>query len=258
MISDPDIWPRDFVPNNKLPGLIEKSEDEVLEAIGTPDYVVSKTDSTSYLYQNKDHDTAIMMILYIPMPFPPLGGHEINCVLLMFDEAEKFEKYEIRSLGATNDTYSNAPHGECRYLFGIPDDEHFMEWCLYEKIRGNQDLKAIEVRKEYRQYTSRSLNDSSRLQWLCRAADHGHPNAQADVGSIIFENENIDKRDLVRAYVWYSLAAQSTCLNYSLQLEKIVHGMTAEQTDMAKQLLNNWAPGQCEKDLINSIQTGNE
>ena len=249
MISDPDMWPKDFVPKNVLPGLIGKSEDEVLEAIGPPDYVISKTDSTSYLYQSKEHDTAIIMMLYIPMPLPPYEGYETNCVLLIFDEDEIFSSYEISSRGAALEANSN-PTGGCRNLFGIADDDYFMSWCLYERLRNNQQMKAIEVRREYQQYTSRPINDPIRLKWLCRAADHGHPNAQAEVGRYYWENvKNDDNNNLVQAFVWYELAAQSTCLNFSMQLEKIVNRMKPEQASEAAQLSNNWAPGQCDEGL---------
>ena len=51
MISDPDIWPRDFVQKNILPEMIGKTEAEVLETFGPPKYVLIESKTNSYVYE---------------------------------------------------------------------------------------------------------------------------------------------------------------------------------------------------------------
>jgi hypothetical protein len=259
-ISDPDIWPKDFVQKNILPELIGKSETVVLEKLGPPKFVVSEKDATSYVYEKVEDDTSILMIGYIPFPpdlFSPYKGHETSCVLLEFDDNDVLQKYKIHSRGAASEADTDG-FAECAELFGIRNNKNMLQWCLYESIGHNEDVMAIDVVEEYQWYKLQTLEDTTRFQWLCRAADHGHPNAQAEVGRHHLKGLNSLQKDLTRAYVWYTLSASSSCFSYSyaFDLQKLTREMTSEQIAQAEKQLQNWGPGLCEHELI-PVNTGN-
>jgi tetratricopeptide (TPR) repeat protein len=103
------------------------------------------------------------------------------------------------------------------------------------------------VEETYRQYVSRAPNDLTRLPYLCRAADAGHPNAQMEVGRHFAQGNYGIQKDVKRAYVWYSLADSG---GSDMHLQLLLREMTSEQITEAKRMLADWKPGQCEHDLI--------
>lgn len=119
-------------------------------------------------------------------------------------------------------------------------------------IRQDIDLHALveqhhEVEEIYRQYVSRAPNDLTRLPYLCRAADAGHPNAQIEVGRHFAQGNYGIQKDVKHAYVWYSLADSG---GSDMHLQLLLREMTSEQITEAKRMLADWKPGQCEHDLI--------
>lgn len=83
----------------------------------------------------------------------------------------------------------------------------------------------------------------------CPNADLGHADAQKHIADIYyFGTYNID-RDLVRAYVWYTLAVNGGNENAEKTLSLVISELTPEQLKEAQNLLKEWAPGQCEDDL---------
>ena len=90
---------------------------------------------------------------------------------------------------------------------------------------------------------------SESYKWLCRAADQGLPEARARVG-ILYEYGAAEvDRDLVRACLWYRLAAPE---DYSAarDAERIRGNLTPNEIAEAEQLLSAWEPGQCERELL--------
>jgi len=55
--------------------------------------------------------------------------------------------------------------------------------------------------------------------------------------------------NLVRACVWYSLAAQNGDAQASEQLPRVTSELTSEQLQEAKRQLALWEPGQCIQEL---------
>ena len=236
-ISDPDLWPRDFVQKDTLPTLVGKHEDEVLAELGFPAFVVKRGDTFSYLYQDYDVDRRMGMVLYIPVPVFEMG-HEVRCVLLNFNSDGTLKDYEIRSVGAA----SGFDYTGCKELLRITDSE-FIDPRIHVSIGGNYGIE-----EQYQWYVARPPCDPTRLPYLCRAADGGHPNAQIEVGRHFAEGVCGVRQDLRHAYVWYSLA--KTSLPEIAHLRLIVPKMTSEQIAEAEQMLADWKPGQCERELI--------
>jgi outer membrane protein assembly factor BamE (lipoprotein component of BamABCDE complex) len=83
----------------------------------------------------------------------------------------------------------------------------------------------------------------------CPNADLGHADAQLHIGDIYSHGSNGQKVDPVRAWVWYSLAAQNGDAQAAEQLYRVTAELTAEQLDEAKRQLAAWKPGQCLQEL---------
>jgi TPR repeat protein len=88
-----------------------------------------------------------------------------------------------------------------------------------------------------------------RYQWLCRAADQGHPSAQYEVGRLLQTGEEI-RTNVISAYVWYRLAEENGNTNGGDSAAELLRIMTEEQAEKAERLISEWRPGQCKRDLI--------
>ena len=238
-ISDPDEWPRDFVQRSALPKLIGKHENEVLKELGAPTYFVKRQGAVSYLYQDLDEDTVLFVLL---LPLGQKKGAEVSCVLLDFDEKRILREYKIDTAGGVTGVYGG--RHDCQTLFGIDDDDLLhINACVYQRIGRN-----LRVQEDYQLYLAHDVEDPVRLAYLCRAADHGHPNAQIEVGRHFATGIDGTQQDFVRAYVWYSLAASGCFGNNHVHL--ITQKMTPEQIAAGQRMLTNWKPGLCEQDLL--------
>jgi len=109
------------------------------------------------------------------------------------------------------------------------------------------------------------------LIWLCRAADQGHVNARNELGELYFygsdkylELDNVYiPEDLARSCMWFNLAGyaditwqtetdvdKQTPVPYgSPEVERTSRAMTAAELAEAKQLIEAWKPGQCDRDF---------
>jgi outer membrane protein assembly factor BamE (lipoprotein component of BamABCDE complex) len=83
----------------------------------------------------------------------------------------------------------------------------------------------------------------------CPNADLGHADAQLHIGDIYSHGSYGQKVDPVRAWVWYSLAAQNGDAQAAEQLTRVTAELTAEQLVEAKRQLTAWKPGQCVQEL---------
>jgi len=105
-------------------------------------------------------------------------------------------------------------------------------------------FKTFELNKEIKAY--------------CPNADSGQADAQKHIGDLHYLGTHGIKRDLILAYVWYSLAATGGNTEATRQLYSLIDELSPDQSDEAVRLLLDWEPGQCERDLNNAIYEGNE
>jgi TPR repeat protein len=109
------------------------------------------------------------------------------------------------------------------------------------------------------------------LKWLCRAADQGHREARTQLGNLyyygsqkFYQLANIQiKPDSPKSCMWLHLAGrvdirekpeakdnQDTLPSYdSAEVERTAKVMTPDELEGAKQLIQDWEPGQCDHDL---------
>lgn len=83
----------------------------------------------------------------------------------------------------------------------------------------------------------------------CPNADLGHADAQLYIADIHYQGAFGHKVDLVRAWVWYGLAAQSGDAQASEQLRRVTSELTSEQLQEAERQFASWKPGQCMQEM---------
>jgi hypothetical protein len=92
----------------------------------------------------------------------------------------------------------------------------------------------------------------------CSNADSGNADAQKHIGDLYHFGTDEINIDLIRAYVWYSLAATGGNIEATRQLSLLVDALSPDQSDEALRQLLYWKPGQCERDLKQVIPKGNK
>jgi outer membrane protein assembly factor BamE (lipoprotein component of BamABCDE complex) len=258
-VSDPDLWPNDFIDRTSLPMLVGKREQQVLEKLGTPTFVAHTDEEITYIYQSVDKDwaysvTALPLDIVLVTVQAALGinnpvgvgearGNEVNCVLLAFNPNGVVDRYEIKTQGAAEALQGHLTilkESNCPNLFGIAPAE-FISGNAYVAAGNN-----LEAAEEFKQYLSIAPDDSSRFRHLCKAADLGHPSAQIEVGRHLMQGDFGVQKDLPRAYVWYLLGSSGQS---DTHLQLLSEQMTREQIAEAKKMLPDWKPGQCMQDL---------
>ena len=87
----------------------------------------------------------------------------------------------------------------------------------------------------------------------CPNADLGHADAQYQIGNLYYKSYGTPKRNLIRAYVWYSLSAIRGHEQAARRAREIEYEFTPEQLSQAKTELKQWKPGRCSRDLLEEI-----
>jgi TPR repeat protein len=113
--------------------------------------------------------------------------------------------------------------------------------------------------------------NAENMTWLCRDADQGMARACRELGMLYYYGSDEYRKsmgihvpaDITRSCMWFHLAglAQITeqkemndvdlksALYESAEVERTANVMAAQEMAEAEQLLLNWEPGQCERDL---------
>ena len=96
------------------------------------------------------------------------------------------------------------------------------------------------------------------IETYCPNADLGHADAQTYIGDLHYLGAYGIERNLIQAYVWYNLAANNGNSYASEQSDKLMHELSPQQLSKAQAHLEEWKPGQCERDLMEAMPEENE
>ena len=122
---------------------------------------------------------------------------------------------------------------------------------LWHKVQEGQKATQGEPESQLQLYYSTVSSDpASAHRWLCKSADHGHPDAR-DRLALLYEHgsEGFDK-GLVRAYMWYALAAQSGSYWGAHNAKRIRdNDLDPALISAAENAVVTWQVGQCEDGL---------
>lgn len=96
-----------------------------------------------------------------------------------------------------------------------------------------------------------SINGPERLRWLCRAAGQGSADAEYRVGTVYrYGMIGFVPQDIVRAYLWYRLAAKNGHISANSEADELARQMTSVQLNSAEMLMTEWEPEHCEAHLL--------
>ena len=89
------------------------------------------------------------------------------------------------------------------------------------------------------------------IDLLCPEAELGKADAQTQIGDLYYVGSyGLFDKDLLQAYVWYSLGSKNGNSYAASLVEKVRSELTPEQFLKAKGRLEKWEPGQCRIDLL--------
>jgi hypothetical protein len=199
------------------------SSAEIISSFGKPDWTVKRKTSTYYVYEWKKNDRQWLWVGYLPSPI--VGVVEINwyCILLKLDERDTLVDHKVKVV-----------HDEPYGLRTLPSYVGYAN-CLDVFYSANGPAFSNRLKYEIGSY--------------CPNADLGHADAQKHIGDIYYFGVYLVDIDLIRAYVWYSLAAVNGDEDAKMLLSEVTSKLTPDQLREAQYNLERWAPGQCKKDL---------
>jgi hypothetical protein len=245
------------VDANKLDSLIGADEAAVINTIGRPKYRLSGANADYLVYRGHIDSTGVVFMFWVPVGIDVLDKDRLDCLRLEFKDGLLY-RYDFKTHSLL---YDEVPRklGDCRQLFWKRDELRALSASdtapaisaeeLFAKAEGGDAEAQLQL------YHSHEMPDRSRLEWLCRSADQGYPNAQAEVGRIYnmgLFGIPVDRR---QAYVWYALAIQKKPESWKTEYLTVKTGLSPQQLLEAEAMLAAWKPGQCHRDFINRGQT---
>ena len=136
--------------------------------------------------------------------------------------------------------YRNIYQKAIKYLFNKPSKQ------THDKLNADSQVSTRCV-------MAKSQIILNHANWYCPQAELGIADSQRRIGDIFnYGGGNLANRDIIRAYIWYNLAAKgnnSVATNQLFELEK---QLNPEQLREAQNRLEGFEPiqpGQCMKDL---------
>ena len=127
---------------------------------------------------------------------------------------------------------------------------------LSPKSQDHQTSNSTEIQTWTNCFTAQTQMILDHATWYCLQADQGIADPQRRIGDLFnYGGGDMANRDVIRAYVWYSLAAKGNNTDAVIRLNELEKELTPDQLEDAKERLGYWVPGvsgQCKKDLIES------
>ena len=93
------------------------------------------------------------------------------------------------------------------------------------------------------------------VETYCPLADRGFVGFQSRVGDIFYNESHKSRRNLIRAYVWYGLAARGNDELASDRIAVLTRMLTPDELKEARQRLHEWKAGQCVNDFSDAFTT---
>lgn len=132
------------------------------------------------------------------------------------------------------------PYPRLSIKLGLTDG--LLKWSWFKlgaDIKNKENHNAWKLSKEIGAY--------------CPNADLGHADAQTHVGDLYYLGSYDLEKNLIQAFVWYSLAETNGNLYASGQLNQLRKKLSTQQLSEAHAQLEEWKPGQCERYLMEAI-----
>jgi hypothetical protein len=231
-----------------LDPLLGSTKDEVEEQLGKPVYEVYKDDKSYFVYSG-NIDTAGLVVGF---PTLPVWTNEPVCSLLEFGYDERLKSYE--RVGGSKVLLLGIPVGGvlegCKKAFWSEDELAAHKDDLRERVRaGDVDVDDAEMIYQY----ATGLSVPEAWQWYCLSAHLGEAKAQYKLGSYYRlgfmssrGSARSHEKDVVRAFVWYTLSFQGGYATAKLSRDRLSQDMTPAQIAESERLAAEWEPNPAE------------
>lgn len=117
--------------------------------------------------------------------------------------------------------------------------EEAMQELLPAARSGNADAEEL-IGVMYAMGLGVEQDDQRAFEWYLRSSLKGHPGAQSGIGWYYEVGRGMPAIDLVRAYLWYALAAIGGDPDAAISQEEVVKKMTSEQIEKAHVLIGDY------------------
>jgi hypothetical protein len=247
--------------------LYGSTQEDIIREFGEPEQKEKRSKSTFFIYQWKRSDKDILFMI-IPVPFPvpvPIDGWRTNsqlyCLYLRFDENNHLIRH------ATEEPLLSNVHR----WFEQESELNCIDWFYPSKLLTPNEIQQQEEARNLakpgdidarpglssRLYeTNWALNKD--IKEYCPRAESGDAAAQTYIGDLFYLGSYGLKKNLIQAYVWYSLAANRGIPYANQQVTNLTGELSSNQLIKAKQRLEQRELGQCERDLMEAISEKDE
>jgi hypothetical protein len=258
-----------------LEDLVDNSatKSEVIKKLGNP----LKYSKTSMSYKVCGMTAGIGVIMCVPFACDGADFRSLKCfeLILAFDAKSHLLSYQ-EIPWQENFDYAEEQM-KLLLLADQGDDISRQLWEQSNAYHNKLTFREVDTDTQLQLYWD-DLDVDVGLKWLCRAADQGHREARTQLGKLyyygsekFYQLESIQiEPDLPKSCMWAHLAGkvdihekseakdnQYTLPLYdSAEVERTAKVMTAHELEEAKQLIQDWEPGQCSHDL--SLYLGDE
>jgi len=238
--------PEVFTESKKtIRSMLGATTEEVIDTVGRPAFIAYKDNKTYYIYEWRSDESCIVIFGYVPMPdLNTSEGTELHCILLEFGHDRRLSSYKADTDSCSSHD-SGLPPVYCAEVFGMITIEEY-KYNQTTRVEHSDDPIADwkwKLNKEIGTY--------------CPYADLGYTEAQAYIGDLHYLGAYGLEKNLLQAYVWYSLAAKGNSYA-SGKLDKLTNELSPQQLNEAQIQLEAWEPGQCARDLMEAISEGNK
>lgn len=219
-----------------LDALIGSRKEVVVNKLGKPQQSFTSNNSTYFVYAGDGDDYYLWLLIWMPFGIDKIEKQ--YCVLLEFSDADILNQYQI---------------GYAQDYYHLPED-----WCAsytrkqgveppsHEELLSKADVGDVSAQWEL--YKRSKSNGEPAFEWLCAAADQGYYKAQWELGYLHYYGVHGVHKDRVLSFVWYSLVEVGG--HNTGDVERIREELKPEQLAMADELIANWGPGLCAKELF--------
>jgi hypothetical protein len=249
--------------------LFGSTSSEIETKLGAPKWIANKDNKTYYIYEWWSNEADIIMVGYLPMPWIFTSeGTEAHCILLEFDSNQHLVDYKTDT--ESGGFYSNTPY-DCREVF---DMQGYAQSAV--SIRKQVEDLSEETRERAKAgdpdamfHVYLGLHDAysdpvTAWTWLCKAADQGYESARIEVaywhrqsnwelatsGRIAWLHKAHVRPDDRVAYLWYTLAANGDERRLGIRDDLFTEILSGNEIKEAQDMVHNWKPGQCERELL--------
>jgi TPR repeat protein len=212
------------------------TRDQVHALLGEP--YLANPDRKSEMYTSEGKGMGYVFII-------PVHAGYLHYLIIDYDETERVRSLR-RGVMPLNGGHADTHRSKLANMLYIPEYQTKRQRQIV--LEREQLANAGDPEAQMQLYYSNPYAPDA-LRWLCRSADQSHPHAMNELATYYWTGRRGIEQDLTRAYLWYSLAVRAGHEEYRWKLREVAGSITHEQRARAEEMLADWRPGQCERDL---------